>query len=277
MESALELLARDVCRELLQRSLLARDAMGVSWKGENDPVTLADQAAHAMVAAALPSFSPGIPLISEEDEDRPFEGDAFWSLDPVDGTQEFMEHLGEWAFQLAMVRQGQPVLAVLGIPSRDTLYLAVAGKGCRSGSLQETSTLAPFRSHSPQRRERLVLTRSLPRRPALVALVEHHASQDQVLLGGVGYKVHAVLAGEGDTYFAAPGTLHAWDLAAPLLVAREAGLATMSLDGQELTVPSHRKGLSQGVLFTRESFLQGNLDFFARPQIAELLARRDPR
>lgn len=251
--------------------------MGVSWKGENDPVTLADQAAHAMVAAALPAIAPGIPLISEEDEDRPFEGDAFWSLDPVDGTQEFMEHLGEWAFQLALVRHGQPVLAVLGIPSRDTIYLASAGHGCRWGSLQEASALVPFRSHSPQRRERLVLTRSLSRRPALVALVERHASQDQVLLGGVGYKVHAVLSGEGDTYFAAPGTLHAWDLAAPLLVAREAGLATRALDGHELTVPSHRKGLSQGVLFTRESLLQGNLDFFARPEIAELLVRRDPR
>ncbi len=122
-----------------------------------------------------------------------------------------------------------------------------------------------------------MLTRSLPRRPALVALVDHHSSRDQVLLGGVGYKVHAVLAGEGDTYFAAPGTLHAWDLAAPLLVAREAGLATRALDGQELTVPSHRKGLSQGVLFTRESLLRDNLAFFARPEIAELLVRRDPR
>lgn len=277
MESALELLARDVCRELLQRSLLARDAMGVSWKGENDPVTQADQAAHAMVAAALPTLSPGIPLISEEDEDRPFDGDAFWSLDPVDGTQEFMEHLGEWAFQLALVRHGRPVLAVLGIPSRDTLYLAAADRGCKSGSLAGTSPLAPFRSHPPQRRERLVLTRSLPRRPALLDLVERHAALDQVLLGGVGYKVHAVLAGEGDTYFAAPGTLHAWDLAAPLLVAREAGLATSSLDGQELTVPPHRKGLSQGVLFTRASLLEGNLAFFGRAEITELLLRRDPR
>lgn len=277
MESALELLARDVCRELLQRSLLARDAMGVSWKGENDPVTLADQAAHAMVAAALPSIAPGIPLISEEDEDRPFEGDSFWSLDPVDGTQEFMEHLGEWAFQLALVRQGKPILAVLGIPSRDILYLAADGAGCKAGSLADPSPLLPFRSHSPQRRERLVLTRSLPRRPALVSLVELHPAQDQVLLGGVGYKVHAVLSGEGDTYFAAPGTLHAWDLAAPLLVARESGLATSSLDGQELTVPSHRKGLAQGVLFTRASHLEANLGFFARPEVAELLVRRDPR
>lgn len=277
MESALELLARDVCRELLQRSLLARDAMGVSWKGENDPVTQADQAAHSMVAAALPSIAPGIPLISEEDEDRPFEGEAFWSLDPVDGTQEFMEHLGEWAFQLALVRKGRPVLAVLGIPSRDTLYLAAADRGCKSGSLGHPAPLAPFRSHAPQRRERLVLTRSLPRRPALLELVERHPALDQVLLGGVGYKVHAVLSGEGDTYFAAPGTLHAWDLAAPLLVAREAGLATSSLDGRELTVPSHRKGLSQGVLFTREAYLGTNLEFFAGAEVDDLLTRRDPR
>jgi len=276
MLSSLELLARDVCRELLQRSILTADAMGVSWKGENDPVTQADQTAHRMVAEALPAIAPGIPLVSEEDDEHPFAGDSFWSLDPVDGTQEFMEHLGEWAFQLALVRAGRPVLAALGVPARNTLYLAEADRGCLVSTL-DAPELRPFRSHPPQRRERLVLTRSLPRRAGLSAMVALHPAREQVLLGGVGYKVHAVLSGEGDTYFAAPRTLHAWDLAAPLLVAREAGLATSALDGQELTVPPHRRGLDQGVLFTRPAFLEANLEFFARPRVGELLLARDPR
>jgi len=276
METALEELARDVCRELLQRSRLSEDAMGVSWKGEDDPVTLADKAAHAMVAQALPTLSPGIPLVSEEDDPRDFAGDSFWSLDPVDGTREFMEHLGEWAFQLALVRDGRPVLAALGIPSRDVLYLARAGGGCRVGALSRPG-MDNFRPLDPVRRERLVLTRSLPRRPALAALVAAHPAPDHVLLGGVGYKVHALLSGEGDTYFAQPRTLHAWDLAAPLLVAREAGLSVVATDGTELLVPSHREGLAQGVLFTRPALLEANLAFFAQASSVELLHRRDPR
>jgi len=276
MLSALEELARKVGRELLLRSRQASDCMGVSWKGENDPVTLADRVAHEMVAQALPAFAPSIPLVSEEDEPRPIDGDSFWSLDPIDGTQEFMEHLGEWAFQLALVRNERPVLAVLAIPSRDILYIAERDRGCLVGRLSERG-LAPFRSRSPVRRERLVLTRSLPRRPALRELLERHHARDHVLLGGVGYKVHAVLSGEADTYFASPGTLHAWDLAAPLLVALESGLAARCTDGTELVVPSHRDGLGQGVLFTREELLEDNLSFFARSGNAELLARREPR
>lgn len=276
MDTALEELARDVCRELLQRSRLSEDAMGVSWKGADDPVTMADKAAHAMVAQALPELSPGVPLVSEEDEPRAFSGDSFWSLDPVDGTREFMEHLGEWAFQLALVRHGLPVLAALGIPSRDVLYVARAGAGCRMGRLSRPG-LDEFRPLPPERRERLVLTRSMPRRPALAALVQAHPAPDHILLGGVGYKVHALLSGEGDTYFAQPGTLHAWDLAAPLLVAQEAGLSAVAMDGSALTIPSHREGLSQGVLFTRPALLASNLSFFALPSTTELLTRRDPR
>lgn len=276
MRHALEELARRVGTELLERSRLSDEQMGVAWKGECDPVTLADKCAHAMVASELPRIAPSIPLVSEEDEPRPVEGNAFWSLDPVDGTQEFMEHLGEWAFQLALVRDERPVLAALAIPSRDTLYIAERGRGCLLGHLSSPG-LVPFRTRAPVRRERLVLTRSLPRRPSLAALRERHPAPDHVLLGGVGYKVHAILAGEADTYFASPGTLHAWDLAAPLLVAQEAGLRACATDGGDLAVPSHREGLSQGVLFTREEHIESNLAFFGDPANAALLARRDPR
>lgn len=276
MQNALEELARRVGIMLLERSELSDEQMGVSWKGEHDPVTLADKAAHAMVARELPGIDPSIPLVSEEDESRPIQGNAFWSLDPIDGTQEFMERLGEWAFQLALVRDQRPVLAVLGIPSRDILYLAERGCGCRVGRFSQPG-LVPFVSRSPVRRERLVLTRSLPRRPSLRTLMERHPARDHVLLGGVGYKVHAILSGEADTYFAPPGTLHAWDLAAPLLVAQEAGLSAYATHGAELDVPSHRDGLSQGVLFTRGQYLDSNLAFFQDPVNAALLANPDPR
>jgi 3'-phosphoadenosine 5'-phosphosulfate (PAPS) 3'-phosphatase len=129
----------------------------------------------------------------------------------------------------------------------------------------------------PLRRERLVLTRSLPRRPSLLRISETHPGGDEILLGGVGYKVHALLAGEGDTYFTIPGTLHPWDLAAPLLVAREAGLACRTLSGGVPVVPNKRGSVREGQLFTRPKWLERNLEFFAREEIRALLAARDPR
>ena len=107
--------------------------------------------------------------------------------------------------------------------------------------------------------------------PRCICVDDAHPAPDHILLGVVGYKVHALLSGEGDTYFAQPGTLHAWDLAAPLLVAQEAGLSAVAMDGSELTIPSHREGLSQGVLFTRPALLVSNLSFFALPSTTPLL------
>lgn len=268
-------LAREASARILAHSAHGPAELGLRWKGENDPVTAADRAVHELCLAELARLTPEVPLVSEEGEGPAPAGD-FWSLDPVDGTSEFVADLGEYAFQLALVRSGKPVLAVLALPALDLVYLARAGGGCLRGRISGGDPV-PFRVDEPLRRERLVLTRSLPRRPSLSRLAELHAATEFVLLGGVGYKVHALLAGEGDTYFAVPGTLHPWDLAAPLLVALEAGLQARDLEGGELAVPPHRDPVAEGVLFTRERWLERNLGFFAGAEARDLLGRRDRR
>jgi len=268
-------LARDACKVLVDYCKASLGELGVAWKGENDPVTEADKAVHELCAKRLPDILPDVPLVGEEG--GALDGaDEFWSLDPLDGTSEFVERLGEWAFQLALVREGKPVLAVVALPAVDRVYLAVAGLGCTSGRIS-TWDLAPFESFTPLRNERLVLTRSMPRRPSLKRLVELHPATESVLLGGVGYKVHAVLAGEGDTYFAVPRTLHPWDLAAPLLVAQEAGLCCKTLSGEDPLVPANRESIPEGLLVTRSQWLDRNLEFFAKPEIVGLVATKDPR
>ena len=268
-------LAREASRILLSFRAGPRNELGLDWKGVNDPVTDADLAVHRLCANRLPTLLPDVPLVSEEGEGE-IAADEFWSLDPLDGTSEFVEDLGEWAFQLALVREGRPVLGVVALPAVDRIYLARDGAGCLSGTLSRRE-LSRFTAFDPVRRERLVLTRSLPRRAALRDLRDLHPGGDEVLLGGVGYKVHALLAGEGDTYFAVPRTLHPWDLAAPLVVAREAGLACCTLSGTESKVPCDREPLPEGQLFTRPRWLLRNMEFFARPDAKALLERTDPR
>jgi 3'(2'), 5'-bisphosphate nucleotidase len=275
LRTALLDLAREAGALLAGFSKGSIEDLDVEWKGENDPVTEADMSAHRLCLERLPSILPGVPLISEEGEEES-DAELFWSLDPLDGTSEFVEGLGEWAFQLALVKSGRPVVAVLALPAVDRLYFAEDGHGCLVGRLSGTGLL-PYEGLDPLRRERLVLTRSLPRRPSLLRISGAHPGGDEVLLGGVGYKVHAILAGEGDTYFTVPGTLHPWDLAAPLLVAREAGLACRTLSGTEASVPRGRDPVPDGQLFTRPKWLERNLEFFARKDIVDLLVARDPR
>lgn len=226
-----------------------------------DLVTEADKATQELCARWLSTRSEA-PLVGEEGG-AVEGGSRFWSLDPLDGTREFVEEQAEFAFQLALVEDGQPVLAVVALPAWDLVYLARAGAGCVVRRLSDGSIL-PLPS-PVLRRERLLLSRSFGRRGDLQELVGSHPAQDRMPCGGVGAKVHAILWGHGDTYLTVPQGMYGWDLAAPLLVARECGLHASDLSGGTLEVPSNRDKLPQGVLITRPSLAAGNLAYLANP------------
>ena len=251
-------LAQEASRLLLDFYGPNRKSLATATKSDAyDLVTAADAAVQELCAQWLASRSIH-PLLGEEggaDEG----GDTFWSLDPLDGTREFVNEQGEYAFQLALVHQGLPVRAVVALPAYDTVYLATKDQGCVVLRLSDGLGLAL--PHEVVRRERLVLSRSLERREDLQRLVAGHPAQDRISFGGVGAKVHAILWGIGDTYLTTPEGMYGWDLAAPLLVAHECGLVACDLHGKALVVPSNREKVKQGILFTRARFLCGNLEY----------------
>lgn len=251
-------LAVEACALLSSLYSKPRAELATSTKSDEfDLVTEADKSVQDLCARWLAERS-GAPLVGEEGGAS--EGGAlFWSLDPLDGTREFVEMQGEFAFQLALVKEGQPILSVVGLPAWNLVYLSRAGKGCQAIRLSDGRSVelpAPV-----QRRERLLLSRSLGRRSDLQTLVAAHPAQDRLPCGGVGAKVHGILWGQGDTYLTVPQGMYGWDLAAPLLMARECGLHASDLDGAPLRVPSDRSKLAQGVLFTRQEFAASNLEF----------------
>jgi 3'(2'), 5'-bisphosphate nucleotidase len=251
-------LARQACALLASFYQRPRGELATSTKSDAfDLVTEADKAVQDLCAAWIASHSTA-PLVGEEggaDEG----GRLFWSLDPLDGTREFVEEQGEFAFQLALVESGIPILAVVGLPAWDLVYLARQGQGCQVLRLSDASqAILPS---PPVRRERLLVSRSLGRRSDLQALLEAHPSLDREPCGGVGAKVHAILWGIGDTYLTVPQGMYGWDLAAPLLVAKECGLHASDLDGNPLRVPTDRSKVSQGILITRIQRAESNLQF----------------
>jgi 3'(2'), 5'-bisphosphate nucleotidase len=261
-ETELELdllpLALQACALLSSLYARPRGELATATKTDAyDLVTEADKAVQDLCASWIAAHS-GAPLVGEEggaDEGS----DLFWSLDPLDGTREFVESQGEFAFQLALVAAGIPVLAIVGMPAWDLVYIARKDQGCRILRLSDQTpvTLPTL----PSRRERLLVSRSLGRRNDLQALLEAHPSQDREPCGGVGAKVHAILWGIGDTYLTVPQGMYGWDLAAPLLVAQECGLHASDLDGNPLRVPTDRSKVSQGILITRIQHAESNLRF----------------
>ena len=105
----------------------------VELKGDRTPITAADRAAHAVIAGALASWDPSVPVVSEEGD---IPGDAeraawgrFWLVDPLDGTKEFLSHNGEFTVNIALIEGRAPVLGAVYAPALDELYYAGRGMG----------------------------------------------------------------------------------------------------------------------------------------------------
>lgn len=97
---------------------------GVEMKSDQSPLTLADKAAHTIIASHLEET--GLPILSEEGSDIPYKDrknwDYFWLIDPLDGTKEFIKRTGEFTVNIALMQAHIPVAGIIYAPCLDVLY-----------------------------------------------------------------------------------------------------------------------------------------------------------
>ena len=141
---------------------------GVEMKGDDSPLTKADQAAHEVIISFLEKT--GVPILSEEGKSIPFEArtnwDYFWMVDPLDGTKEFIKKNGEFTVNIALIHRGIPVLGVVYAPVLKWLYWGNTEEGAwkqvenevpialQKSDSSEVKTIVASRSHlSPETQE----------------------------------------------------------------------------------------------------------------------------
>ena len=91
----------------------------IQRKADHSVVTEADHAAEAIILAGLRNALPGCTVIAEEEAaaGRTTIATAeFWLVDPLDGTREFTGGGDDFAVNIGLVRNGRPVLGVVGVP-----------------------------------------------------------------------------------------------------------------------------------------------------------------
>ena len=178
-----------------------------------------DKRSHDFLVEALAAERPEDVVLSEEGSDNPIRlsAERVWIVDPLDGTREFSE-LGreDWAVHVALWQSGELVAGAVALPAQG-ITLATP-----------TVSAPPPAPAKP----RIVVSRS---RPPAVAL-DVCAALDGVLveMGSAGAKAASVVRGGSDVYVHAGGQ-YEWDSAAPVAVARAAGLHTSRVDGSPLT------------------------------------------
>jgi 3'(2'), 5'-bisphosphate nucleotidase len=177
-----------------------------------------DKRSHDFLMEALAVERPGDAVLSEEGADDPvrLSADRVWIVDPLDGTREFSE-LGrdDWAVHVALWQAGELVAGAVALPAQ--------------GITLATPSVGPL-PPAPDT-PRIVVSRTRP--PAVALAVRDALGGALVEMGSAGAKVASVVQGLSDVYVHAGGQ-YEWDSAAPVAVARAAGLHTSRIDGSPL-------------------------------------------
>jgi 3'(2'), 5'-bisphosphate nucleotidase len=233
-------LARELAEEAGRRLLELR-ARG----GEPDKLRKAgDRLSHEFCVAELGQRRPGDVVLSEEGADDParLAAERVWIVDPLDGTKEFGEPgRTDWAVHVALWERseaegaGDLSAGAVALPAQGKVLSTLDPPSPHRCDIEPVST-APM-SHrvgsvgGPTGRLRIVVSRT--RAPRFVLDISELIDAELMPWGSAGAKVAAVVCGEADAYIHGGG-FYEWDTAAPVAVARAAGLHASRIDGSAL-------------------------------------------
>ncbi|HEX6045997.1 MAG TPA: 3'(2'),5'-bisphosphate nucleotidase CysQ [Pyrinomonadaceae bacterium] len=219
-----------------------------------EPVTQADRIANELIVTGLQREFPKDGILAEEsiDTERRLRKSRVWMVDPLDGTNGFIDGNGDFAVQIGLVEDGVCVVGVVYQPLPGVLYRAVLGEG----TWIERADFAPERAQTSVKTDptdmRLAASRS-HRSPRMSRLIEHFGFREEVQRGSVGIKIGLIIEQQCDAYIHLSSRTKQWDTCAPQLILTEAGGRMSDLFGEPLNynVPEvqNRNGLvaSNGV------------------------------
>jgi 3'(2'), 5'-bisphosphate nucleotidase len=213
----------------------------VEYKGKNDPVTLADKQANALIVERLAAAFPTHGILAEE---SPPESalelagaqakDHLFCVDPIDGTREFVDKNGEFCVMLGLARGTEAILGVVAVPAEAKLFFGGPGLGTfvepLAGGEVRRLELAP-RAEGASLRALVSRSHTSPRTKALL---DRLAITEQIRCGSVGVKATRILEGVADLYVHPSRGCKLWDACAPDALVRGAGGVLVDLAGRPI-------------------------------------------
>jgi myo-inositol-1(or 4)-monophosphatase len=216
----------------LKRDLGEVEQLQVSVKGPGNFVTAADRRAEEIVYEELARARPAYGFLGEEGGLRDGTDKTHrWIVDPLDGTTNFLHGIPHFAVSIALERDGVLVAALTYNPANDDLFVAERGKGAFLNSQR-------IRVASRRRLGDAIVGCGLPHYGrGDLTLSRHEIAAAQQNFAGLRRYGSATLdlawvaAGRLDAYW--ERDLSPWDMAAGILLVREAGGFVSDLDGGE--------------------------------------------
>lgn len=236
--------AIDIAREA--GSLLAHYyARGVAFelKGAFDLVTEADKASEKLVVERLHSHFPSHNVLGEEGGLRDKASEFCWYVDPLDGTTNFAHGYPMFNVTLGLERNGELIAGVIFDPLREEMFAAELGGGAYLNGRRISVSPAPGIEHA-------LLSTGFPSR-------KRHENVNVHFFHQVAMSTHGVRRGGSaaiDLAYVACGRLEGfwefglspWDMAAGLLIVREAGGRTSDMKGGPVSLTGPHMAATNG-------------------------------
>ena len=200
----------------------------VTYKADKSPLTIADQQANEIIEGYLSKTN--IPVLSEEGNITDFNlrknWGLLWIVDPLDGTKEFIKKNGEFTVNIALVKNGEPILGVIFVPVKGWLYYGSPngsyrvkdGKKVLLPLVKKSSVFKVIGSRSHQSTETKLYFQKLKKENGAI----------EILSIGSSLKFCLVAEGSADTYPRFSPTME-WDTAAGHAIANYAGKKVIDL------------------------------------------------
>lgn len=225
----------EICQTLRacgeQAVTMAQETFQVYEKGQQDYVTDVDRALDQRLSGAIAALFPDDSIISEENpasRDRFSSPQAttqrFWLIDPLDGTDDFIDGKRHYAIMVGLLEAGIPQAGWVYAPAWRQLYWGGLGIGVFAAVGDATPRLLPFPRYSSPSEHCTILMGFKDQHRFAAAIAAQIPTVQFYTLGSFGLKVMEVVMGRADLYIYLNRKVKLWDTVGPLAIARAAGL-----------------------------------------------------
>ena len=218
--------------------------VAVEAKADSSPVTVADREAEALVLEGLRAAAPDVPVVAEECAaagNVPARGRAYFLVDPLDGTREFIKGSGEFTVNVGLIVEGTPVFGMIYAPVIGALFVTLgAGRAVEAAIAADERAprladrpLSELATRVPDPDALTVVTSRSHLAPSVEAFLAGY-SVAEIRRGGSSLKFCQIARGDADFYVRL-GPTNEWDTAAGHAILAAAGGQVTTLDGAPLT------------------------------------------
>lgn len=192
----------------------------VDHKADDSPLTLGDQASEKVIKKGLEGLSIQYPILSEEGKQMSYEArkdwNTFWLVDPLDGTKEFIKRNGQFTVNIALIKNGYPIMGVIYVPATETFYVGDENTAYKEDESGKNELAVNNKSH-----DRIAVRSASHASPEEDTLLAKYNVKDSISIGS-SLKFCMLAEGKADIYYRHGPTME-WDTGAGQAILEAAG------------------------------------------------------